>query len=303
MGIWRTLKCQGRPTGRHETAFVEVAGRFYLIGGRESRAIDRFDPETLTWSRMTVTTPLIHHFQPVVFDKKVYMLGAMTSDYPSEVTFPNIQIYDPANDAWSLGDVIPEARRRGSAGTLLHDGKIYMAGGIIHGHTSGTVAWFDEYDPLSGAWRTLPDAPRGRDHFFAVAANDRFYCIGGRNTSVHEPSFDAFFGAVIHEVDCFDFKTGAWSTLDRRSNLPLGSAAGGTVLLDGRIVYFGGETAEKALDAARAFDPRTGIWTDLPSLRQGRHGTQAVVYRDRIYVASGSPVRGGGRVESIEMYS
>ena len=51
-GNWTTLECNGAPDGRHETTFVEFQGMFYLIGGRESNKIDRFDPETQTWSKM-----------------------------------------------------------------------------------------------------------------------------------------------------------------------------------------------------------------------------------------------------------
>lgn len=300
---WTTLNCTGSPTGRHETAFVDVEGKFYLIGGRESLKIDQFDPETLVWKKMNVMTPLIHHFQPVILDQKVYMLGAMTGNYPTETALPRIQIYDPKKDLWTEGATIPEARSRGSAGTAIYNGKIYLAGGIINGHTSGTVAWFDEYDPATDTWRSLQDAPHIRDHFFAIVVEDKFFCIGGRNTSHHEPTFDAFFGAVNLEIDCYDFKKGTWSTLGPQANLPVGSAAAGTVYLAGRIIYFGGETARDALNATRAFDPRAETWADLAALQQGRHGTQAVVFENRIYVASGSPNRGGGHVESIEMFS
>ena len=300
---WTTLVCNGSPTGRHETAFVEVGGRIYLIGGRESLQIDCFDPKALTWTKMKAKTPLIHHFQSVILDGKIYMLGAMTGEYPVETPLPRIQIYDPKKDQWTEGATIPEARRRGSAGTVLYNGKIYLAGGIINGHTSGTVAWFDEYDPATDTWRALQDAPRIRDHFFAIVVEDKLYCIGGRNTSFHQPDFGAFFGAVILDVDCYDFKKRVWTTLPPGANLPVGSAAAGTVYLGERILYFGGETASDALNTTRAFDPRTGTWTELAPLQQGRHGTQAVVFQNRIYVASGSPHRGGGHLESVEMYS
>ena len=42
---WQTLETVGKPTGRHETSLVEYAGKFYMIGGRESRQVDRFDPQ------------------------------------------------------------------------------------------------------------------------------------------------------------------------------------------------------------------------------------------------------------------
>ena len=301
---WQTLDCQGKPTGRHETAFVEVDGLFYLIGGREAKGrINRFNPETLTWDTAKATSPLIHHFQPVVLDDRVWMVGAMTGNYPKEPPMTHIQIYDPKADVWTEGPEMPEARRRGSAGTVVYNSKIYMVGGITLGHTSGTNAWFDEYDPHTNTWKKLPDAPHIRDHFHAVVLGDKLYCLGGRNTSFHEPDFGAFFAAVIPEIDVYDFKTGTWSVLEGAAGLPEGSAAGGTAVLGDCIVYFGGETDKEALSGCWAFNPKTKTWKKLAPLNQGRHGSQAIVFQNRIYIAAGSPKRGGGNVDSIEMLS
>ena len=301
-GNWQTLETNGKPTGRHETSLVNYDGKFYMIGGRESRQVDRFDPETNTWTKMGVKTPLIHHFQPVVWGDKIYMVGAMTGNYPTEPPMDRVQIYDPVADTWHEGDAIPQDRRRGGAGTVVYKNKIYLACGITFGHTSGTNNWFDEYDPATGKWTRLPDAPHIRDHFHAVVLDDKFYCIGGRNTSYHTPNFGSFFGAVEQAVDVYDFETGTWSTL-KDAPLPVGSAAAGTTVLDGQIVYFGGETAQGALNTTWSFDPHRLKWTLLARMQQGRHGSQAATYQNRIYVAAGSPKKGGGHIDSTEMFT
>lgn len=303
-GSWTLLDCDGVPDARHETAFVELGDFFYLIGGRESQKIDRFDPATNTWSKMEASSPLIHHFQPVVWDDRIYMVGAMTGNYPKEPPMTHVQIYDPVADEWSEGDEIPEARRRGGAGTVVYDGKIYMACGITLGHTSGTNNWFDSYDPVTGIWTVLPDAPHIRDHFHAVVLDNKLYCMGGRNSSYHEPdNFGAFFSKTVTEIDCYDFETGEWSTLETR--LPVGTAAGGIGVLDGRIITFGGENADQkaAVNKAWIFDPASETWADLAEMNIGRHGSQAVVYQDRVYIAGGSPKRGGGKTDTIEVFT
>ncbi|MFC2112498.1 SMP-30/gluconolactonase/LRE family protein [Bacteroidota bacterium] len=303
-GKWTTLDCNGEPDGRHETTFMEFEGRFYLIGGRESNMIDRFDPKTNTWSKMKAESPIIHHFQPVLWNNKIYMVGAMTGNYPDEPPMSNIQIYDPKKDQWTEGGEIPKERQRGGAGTVVYKDKIYMACGITLGHTSGTNNWFDEYDPATDTWKILPDAPHKRDHFHAVVIDDKMYCLGGRSSDYHEPgNFAAFFGAVERAIDCFDFKTGSWSTLE--TELPVGSAAAGTAVLDGKILYFGGETVKvgPALNRTWLLDLQTGKWTEMAGLNQGRHGTQAIVYKNKVYIASGSPIRGGGNTQTIEVFT
>lgn len=300
---WSTIKCIGQPRGRHETAFVEVEGIFYLIGGREAEgAIERFNPETFEWDCMEATSPLIHHFQPVVLNNEIWMVGAMTDDYPTEPPFARIQIYSPKTDSWRDGPIIPEQRRRGSAGTVVHNNNIFVVGGITFGHTHGTNGWFDMFNPETCAWEVLPDAPHIRDHFHAVVLNNKLYCIGGRNTSHHqEDNFEAFFGAVILEIDVWDFATQCWTTLPGKANLPEGSAAGGVATLAERIIYFGGETEKEALNKCWSFDPETMTWTQIASLMQGRHGSQAITYNNNVFIAAGSPVRGGGNIESVEV--
>ena len=176
----------------------------------------------------------------------------------------------------------------------MHDGKIYVACGIVDGHTSGTVAWFDEFDPQTGQWRELPDGPRVRDHFSAVVIEGRLYLVGGRNISYHEPgNFTAFFGAVIPEVDFYDFQTGTWSTLLAKLDVP--TAAGGLAALDGAIYYFGGETSRQTAHAeTHRTDPETGEVTLVASLERGRHGGGAAVLDGKTYFATGSGGRGGG---------
>ena len=85
----------------------------------------------------------------------------------------------------------------------------------------------------------------------------------------------------------------------------MGSAAAGVAVLDGKILYFGGETATAgpALNRTWIFDTNTELWTELAPMNQGRHGSQAVVYENKVYIAAGSPVRGGGKTQSIEVFS
>jgi len=46
-------------------------GELCLIGGHFAQTIDCFNPTTKTWSHSTVTTPDIHHIDPVVYNNEV----------------------------------------------------------------------------------------------------------------------------------------------------------------------------------------------------------------------------------------
>jgi N-acetylneuraminic acid mutarotase len=155
---------------------------------------------------------------------------------------------------------------------------------------------FDCYDPATDTWTILPDATHIRDHCSAAVVKDRLYVAGGRNTSYHEPdNFTAFFSHTVLDVDCYDFATGKWSTLEAR--LPLGSGGGALVNCKDVLYYMGGERATATEPNAPRkntyyLDPSTkNEWKETDPLHYGRNGMPAAVLNNQIYVAGGS---GGG---------
>lgn len=298
---WQTVETENEPTARHENAFAEVDGKFYLIGGRGMKPVDIYDPGANTWTQGQQPPLEMHHFQAVPYQGKIYVMGAFTGGYPDEEPIPNIYIYDPEQDEWQKGDEIPEERRRGAAGVVVYNDKFYLVDGIVNGHLGDYTNWLDEYDPDSGEWKVLPDAPHTRDHFQAVVADGKIYAAGGRNSSA---ATGQTFELTIPEVDVYDFESGEWTTLE--NNLPTERAGTTAIVLDENVVVIGGEsgTQEEAHDEVEALDPDSHEWRALPSLEKGRHGTQAFVYRDKVYIAAGSGNRGGGpELTSMEVFN
>jgi N-acetylneuraminic acid mutarotase len=63
---------------------------------------------------------------------------------------------------------------------------------------------------------------------------------------------------------------------------------------DNKIIIIGGESKQpKAHNNVEAFDPVNQRWSVMPSLITGRHGSQAIVYKNRIFIATGSGNQGG----------
>ena len=276
------------PEPRHETAMVEVSGKAYLIGGRGLKQTQEYDPVGRTWTDLGPPPFEMHHFQPVALDGSIHVVGAFTGGYPNESNVQNVWTFDPAANSWTVGGAIPPGRRRGAAGTVVYDGKIYLVGGNNQGHNGGARPWFDEYDPATGAWTVLPDAPRPRDHFLAVVVGNRLVLAGGRATTQPNP-----FVGTIPEVDVFDFTTGTWST----AVAPLPTARAGTMAASvGRYaVIIGGESGSQvaAHDEVDAFDAIAERWATLPPLVTGRHSGGVAALEGVIHVASGCGNRGG----------
>lgn len=301
-GRWETrTPSSGEPMERHENAYVRVEDRFYLIGGRGERPVEIYDPETGAWNTGATPPLSMHHFQAVAHEGKVYVLGAFTGGFPDETPIPNIYIYDPQEDSWSEGPEIPEERRRGAAGAVAHEGTIYLVGGIQNGHLDGHVHWLDAFDPATGTWEQLPEAPHRRDHFQAVITGEKLYAVGGRRSSqaTGEP-----FELTIPEVDVYDLEAGTWTTLPSAADLPTERAGSITVPIDSRFIVMGGESGSQmpAHAEVELFDPETNAWQALAPMNEGRHGTQAVVYAGKVYVAAGSKTRGATEINTQEVF-
>lgn len=298
---WRLLDPTGKPTARHEAALVAFQGKVLLIGGRRINHVDVFDPSTNRWESKSRTPVELHHFQAVVVGDAVYLMGAMTGVYPRETPLEKIVVYYPNEDRFEFTHTIPADRRRGGAGAVYHDGMIYIVGGITNGHIDGYQPWLDAYDPQTGSWITLPDAPHARDHFQAVVCDGKIYAAGGRTTS-HITG--QVFDLTIPSIDVFDFKSQTWAKDDSAPILLPTPRAGNMVMAWGdEIIVGGGESmAQKvAHHEVEAYNVKTKTWRTWPTFGRGRHGSGFAVVGDHVYIASGSGSRGGSpELESIE---
>ena len=290
---WETINATGAPTARHEAAFVAHNGKIYLIGGRRINPTDVFDPRTNTWTAKSPTPIELHHFQPVVVDDAIYLMGAMTGQWPAEIPLDRVLIYYPDRDEYEYSHEIPEDRRRGGAGVVYHNQKIYMVGGITNGHMDGFKPWLDEYDPQTGEWRVLPDAPNARDHFQAAVIDNKLYAFAGRVSS--RATGEDMSRTILHG-NIFDFTTEQWLPVTNNQAIPTMRAGTATFSWNDELIIGGGESAvqKAAHSQVEAFNGSTGQWISWPSLVEGRHGSGFAVVDDYVYIASGSGNRGGG---------
>lgn len=300
---WNLLEADGNATERHENALVRAGDKFILLGGRGMKPIDIYNTQTKDWTEGAQPPFEIHHIQAVELDGLVYVIGAMTGGWPYETPLSHILIYDPVLNTWAIGPEIPEHRRRGGAGTVVYNDKIYVVCGIINGHTSGWVNWLDEFDPKSNQWRELPNAPRARDHLHAAVVDDKLVVAGGRRSGYGNGGF----ATTIKETDVYDFETGEWTELPSPDgDIPTERAGIAAAVYQGKVLIIGGESGsqQSAHNEVEALDLSTGTWETLPPLKRGRHGTQAIYFDDKIVVGAGSGDRGGGpELNSFEIFA
>jgi len=297
---WQTVNSSTSYDNRDEHGYVELHGKFYLIGGayQGTPLVQEYDPATNQWTNKSSVPQDFHHLQAVAYDSLIWVICAWRGTYGSETNTTHVFSYDPLTDTWTQRTEIPLDRRRGSTGVVVYDDKFYIIGGNSGGHGSqGDVkTWVDVYDPNAngglGLWDTLSPMPIGRDHFEAVGKDGKIFAIGGRDSG----GSGNFFNTVREQVDVYDIATDVWTTLPTTSNLPTPRAGATNVLMDDDIIVLVGvgnsSTQEK--DDVEAFNIITQTWRTLPPAPTKRSGTQAVPFGRKIFMASGiSSVFGG----------
>ncbi|NNF02077.1 MAG: hypothetical protein HKN22_05290, partial [Bacteroidia bacterium] len=302
VATWDSITTSNQAIGREEGSFVVAGDKFILIGGRIFKPTQSFSLLDSTWSTFSAPPLEIHHFQAINYHNLVLIIGALTGGFPNETPVDRVWIYNPVNDTWIQGRDIPIARQRGSAGAVLHKGKVYVVGGITGGHLSGWQKQFDVYDPATGSWTVLQDAPQERDHFQVMISQDRLYAAGGRMSGAGISIIDS----TIAQVDYYDLATQQWTTLSSLSNIPTERAGCAAALVNGNVMICGGESIDQgpAHDECEILNTTTHLWTPADNMVLGRHGTQIGSMGNFHFIAAGVGYQGGGpRWGSIEVYS
>lgn len=282
------------PAKRHECAAAVADNAMYLLGGRGDRPVNRYSFTTNTWDSVANMPIVMNHFQAATYKDEIIVAGAFTGGYPHEKPVADIYAFNTRYNTWRIETAIPANRQRGAAACLVHKDKLYLIAGITDGHYDGHVAWLDVYDFKTKKWGQLADAPHARDHFQAVILNNRIYVAGGRRSSAVTKQV---FQLTVPEVDVYDMRTNTWSTLDTSRNIPTQRAGSSSVRLGKKaFMVIGGESGLQGMAHAEAeiYDIEQQQWIKDVKLIQGRHGTQAVWYKGKIFVAAGSANKGGG---------
>jgi N-acetylneuraminic acid mutarotase len=110
----------------------------------------------------------------VAFGGRLYAVGGRSG--PGD--FGNVDVYDPAADAWRAG---PAIEPRGTAGAVAYCGAIYLFGGESQARAA-SLAEVLRLDAGATAWQTAPPMPTARNFARAVPFGDAVLVVGGSPT-------------------------------------------------------------------------------------------------------------------------
>jgi N-acetylneuraminic acid mutarotase len=280
------------PLERTEVAAARIGHSIYVVGGFEresgttSAAVERYNIRRDRWSRVPAMPVALNHPTATAYRGDLYVHGGYTGARDLSAATGALLRYDPERNHWRRLPPSPTARAAHALAALGN--RLYAAGGAGDG---GSLRSLEIYDFKRRRWTSGPSFPFGpaRNHTTGIASGGRFYVIAGRDAENYTA------------VERYNPRRRAWEDVpDLRT--PRGGIASAR-LRDGRIVVFGGENLTPAgttIAAVELFNPRTGRWRSLPSMRTARHGLGGASLGNRVYAIQGGVEPGFSFSNAIE---
>ncbi|MGO8985439.1 MAG: Kelch repeat-containing protein [Terriglobales bacterium] len=166
----------------------------------------------------------------------------------------DVQIYNPATNAWSSGPSYPVAISEQSAAVVKN--VLYVFGGNAGGGTPSNAVW--AYNPKTKAWTGQAAMPTARFSTTAVVENNIIYVIGG---AVSDSNF-------VATVESYNPATNTWTEEAPLLGSRLSPAAGlqGTPKTGYTIVAADGATQPGQVTGdTEGYDATTNNWTEFAS--------------------------------------
>jgi hypothetical protein len=296
-----------------------------------SNAAELYDPDTGAWAATgRMLAPRFQYTATLLPNGKVLVAGGVnnvvlaggTNDGP----LVSAELYDPVSETWTATGAM-EIPRYDHTATLLRDGKVLVAGGIVAGDAADDQMPPGElYDPASGTWTATGAMATDRYlHTATLLPDGKVLVAGGEQDGSPDGPFAELYdpingtwtaagtmitlrgartatllpdGKVLvtrgSSAELYDPQTGAWSATQRMIATRAGHTA--TLLADGRVLVAGGSgSAEESacqchapLGSAELYDPASGTWSATASMVEVRSGHTATLLPDgRVLVASG----------------
>jgi N-acetylneuraminic acid mutarotase len=137
------------PTGRNHVAGGAIGGQLYVVGGRPPltlSVLEVFDPATNTWStRAPMPTGRSGH-AAAVLRGCLYVFGGEGNASATNGVFPQSELYDPFDNAWTSLAAMRTPRH--GIGAAVLGNRIFIPGGAtVQGF--GTVATHDVFEAPS----------------------------------------------------------------------------------------------------------------------------------------------------------
>jgi N-acetylneuraminic acid mutarotase len=272
------------------TATLLPNGKVLVVGGLDASfpsnslvSAELYDPIAEVWSpAASMTTGRARHTATLLLDGRVLVVGGLSVTLRDGGLFPNhsvgAEIYDPAIDRWSRTGPMSVDRLDQTA-TLLHDGRVLVAGGQDSITARGSA---EIYDPKQNRWLTAASMTKGREgHTATLLPNGEVLLIGGEGPQT-DPVYP--YGVIpIATSDVYAPGIDRWSPVASMSGPRIEQTS--TLLRNGTVLVVG--NAVPGTSRAEAYDPTRNLWSTVSEPMDRYHHTATQLPDGRVLIVGG----------------
>jgi hypothetical protein len=282
-GGWTSAGNMSAVRGNH-TGTLLNDGRVLVAGPHPSA--DLFDPPSNTFTAtgsMAGAGRDCCYSATLLADGKVLVVGGLlVLDGGIQTDLATAELWDPITGSWTATDGLAVARRNHTA-TVLSDGKVLVAGGIVD-NANGTIsllATVEIYDPATGRWSTARQMNNPRGLHTATLLNSGNVLVAGGD-------------GLSATAELYEPRLDLWRPTGSLLEIRAGHRA--SKLNDGRVLIAAG-FGRFELTTAEIYDPTTETWSPTGSLGSARSEGFALVP-----LTNGALLIAGGMTAEVELY-
>lgn len=264
-------------------------GKIYLFGGgganfQSLQSVAVYDPVADLWSAGRDMPTLRSGTMAVTRGDRIYVMGGGFKQPDGKFVFyKTVEIYDPRQDAWSVGPDLLMPHDYPS--TVVLEDAIYIFGGH---HPDATQAgpltdpgfpFSERLEPGAGRWTAISPLPTARFATAAVVLENRIHVLGGAG---YRP--EGFTNFAIGET--FNPVRGEWSEEGPKA-LPWRAAGLGACIHGGQIHILGGFDGETVYKRAAVWDATTQGWEELVPMPESRMAMASLVVGNTLFLLGG----------------
>lgn len=258
-GLWQ-ITGDLRTERQGHTATLLPDGRVLAAGGQLNNgtvlsSAEIYDPSTSSWNFVgSMKSPHFNHTATLLPSGKVLVtggssVGAANSELGS-TAIAVVEVFDPATNQWTqLGSM--KASRQQHTATLLPNGSLLIAGGILTSSSTTAIITAEIYNPTTGESVLTASMNNPRyNHSASLLPSGKVLVLGG-------PRGIVFTAAnYVGTAELFDPATGQWAKTS--VDPPFRRRHTANVLPNGKVLLAGGFKYVAAAGNVQASLPSTG---------------------------------------------
>ncbi len=237
-------------------AHDNATGKVYSVGGfNGSGALASafvYNPDSNAWTPIAAATVARKAPAAGFADGRLYLVNGWDVNGRS---VGELDVYDPATQAWNVGLANPQPAGGGSAAGVVN-GKLYVVGGCTDAKCGSELSSVEVYNPASGTWSAAHDYPHNVAFAACGGIKGKLYCAGGL-----APSSGQFMDGYV-----YDPTTDGWHSI---ANLPVAGGVGAAryAAANGKLLLVGGFVGNTGAitNQGEAYDPSSDSWGVLPN--------------------------------------